>query len=165
MDVFKSFHLGLCHLQLYNRIPIALWRDVQVTFCFPLDKLAQHPYYVAAWHLLLLLPQWCLILSFCGGTTRHREIQIRLKCFLINDWENLWAQVLAISLSSIPFPQHDLPTHKNMFHNFSLWPCRGIFLSSCVLAPFSLAPMSFDTTLALTALHLESNGYNLFFFE
>jgi hypothetical protein len=30
------------------------------------------------------------------------------------------------------------------------------------LAPFSLAPMSFDTTLALTALHLDLDGYILF---
>jgi len=33
------------------------------------------------------------------------------------------------------------------------------------LAPFSLAPMSFDTTPALTALHLESYNYFPLFFE
>jgi hypothetical protein len=31
------------------------------------------------------------------------------------------------------------------------------------LTPFSLAPTSFNTTLAFTALHLELDGYSLFF--
>jgi hypothetical protein len=33
------------------------------------------------------------------------------------------------------------------------------------LAPFSLTPTFSDTTSALTALHLESNGYFSFFLE
>ncbi len=57
LDVPESFHLGLCHPCLNNHIPIALLCDVQMAFCFPLDKLMQDPYNVAAWNLLLLLPQ------------------------------------------------------------------------------------------------------------
>jgi hypothetical protein len=34
-----------------------------------------------------------------------------------------------------------------------------------VLAPFFLTPMSFDTTLALTTLHLKSYGYFPFFLK
>jgi hypothetical protein len=56
LDVLGSFHLGFCHPQLYNCIPTTLQRDVQMAFCFPLDKLAQDPYDVATWHLFLLLP-------------------------------------------------------------------------------------------------------------
>jgi hypothetical protein len=60
-----------------------------MAFCFPLDKLAQYPYDVVAWHLLLLLPQWCLVLPTQRGAIGHKEMMIRLKCFLTNDWENL----------------------------------------------------------------------------
>jgi hypothetical protein len=60
-----------------------------VAFHFPLDKLTQDPYDVAAWHLFLLLFQWCFILPPHGGATGHREMQIQLKHFLVNDWKNL----------------------------------------------------------------------------
>jgi hypothetical protein len=39
LNVLRSFHLGLCCLHLYNRIPTILQRDVQVAFRFSLDKL------------------------------------------------------------------------------------------------------------------------------
>ncbi len=42
--VLRSFHFGFCHSRLYNHIPTALRHDVQVAFCFPLDKLTQDPY-------------------------------------------------------------------------------------------------------------------------
>jgi hypothetical protein len=74
---------------LYNRIVFTLQRDVQVAIHFPLDKLAQYPYDVAAWHLLLLLPQWCFVLPPHGEAVGHREMQIQLKCFLAIDWVNL----------------------------------------------------------------------------
>jgi hypothetical protein len=70
---------------LYNRIPIALQRDVQAVFHFPLDNLAHDPYNMVVWHLLLLLPQWCLILPLHGGATGHREMQIQLRHFLTCD--------------------------------------------------------------------------------
>jgi hypothetical protein len=54
-------------------------------FHFPLDKLAQHPYDVVAWYLLLLLPQWCFVLPPHGGAMGHNEMQIQLKCFLAID--------------------------------------------------------------------------------
>jgi hypothetical protein len=49
----------------------------------------QDPYDVVAWHLLFLLPQWCLVLPLRGKTMGHREMQIQFKRFLIGDWENL----------------------------------------------------------------------------
>jgi hypothetical protein len=39
------------------------------------------------------------------------------------------------------------------------------FLIAPILAPFSLAPMSFDTTLIIFALHHESNGFFPFFLK
>jgi hypothetical protein len=77
MDVLGFFHLDFCQPRLYNYIPIALQRDVQVAFHFPLDKLTQDPYDVVIWHLLLLLPQWCFTLLTCGGVTWHKETQIQ----------------------------------------------------------------------------------------
>jgi hypothetical protein len=53
--------------------------------------------------------------------TKHKEAWIQFKSFLANNWENLQeefflqAQVLSTSLSSILFPQHDLPIHKCLF--------------------------------------------------
>jgi hypothetical protein len=55
----------------------------------------------------------------------------------------------------VPFPQHDLPVHKRLLFGH----VGEYFNVTCTLAPFPFAPMSFDTTLVLTALHLESNGY------
>jgi hypothetical protein len=61
---------------MYNRIHATLRRDVQMTFHFPLDKLTQNPYDVVVWHLLFLLPQWCLVFPLCGGAMGHKEMQI-----------------------------------------------------------------------------------------
>jgi hypothetical protein len=60
----------------------------------------------------------------------------------------------------MPFPQHDPPSHKCLFHSL-VFGCAGkfYFKATYALAPFSLAPTSFDTTLTLITLHLESNGY------
>jgi hypothetical protein len=67
------------------------------------------PYNVVAYHLLFLLPQWCLALPLRGGATGHKEMWIQLKHFLASDWENLqeefflWAQALSANLNSILF--------------------------------------------------------------
>jgi hypothetical protein len=53
---------------------IVFQSDVQVAFSFPLDKLAQDPYDVVAWHLLLLLSQWCFVLTLYGKATWHKEM-------------------------------------------------------------------------------------------
>jgi len=142
-----------------------------MTFCFPLDKLVQYPYNVPTWHLLLLLPQWCFTLLPHGQAIKHKETRIRLKHFLTNQWENLQdefflrAQVLLTNSSSTPFPQHDPLTHECLFHNLALGRAREYSWAAHILAPFSLTPTSFDTILALIALHLESNGYFPFFFK
>ncbi len=60
-----------------------------MVFRFPLNKLAQDPYDVGVWHLLLLIPQWCFVLPPRGGEMGHREMQIRFKCFLACNYENL----------------------------------------------------------------------------
>ncbi len=72
--------------------------------------------------MLFLLPQWCLILPPRDKATKHKVMQVQLKHFLVGDWENLqefflWAQVLATSLNSMPFPQHDPPIHKCFLHS------------------------------------------------
>jgi len=36
LDLFDTFHLGLCWPHLYVRIPFALWQKVQLTFHLPL---------------------------------------------------------------------------------------------------------------------------------
>ncbi len=75
------------------------------------------------------------------------------------NWENLQeefffqAQVLLVSLSSIPFPQHDLPIHKRPFRNLAIGHAAEYFRAARVLAPFSLTPTSSNTTSALTTLH------------
>ncbi len=94
-----------------------------MAFCFPLDKLAQGPYDVATWHLLLLLPQWCFVLPLHGKAIGHNEMQIQLKCFLASGWKNLHefiflqAQALMASLNLMLLPQHDLLAHKHLLHN------------------------------------------------
>jgi hypothetical protein len=57
-----NFLLGFVKLQLYSCIPIALKQEVQLTFKFPLDYIAQNLSDVVAWHLFLLFPHWCLLL-------------------------------------------------------------------------------------------------------
>jgi hypothetical protein len=92
-------------------------------------------------------------------------MQIRFKRFLASDWENLeeefflQAQALSTSSSSIPFPQHDPPTHKRLFCNVTFGLIREYFQVVCILAPFSPTPKSFDTTSTFTTLHPKLNGY------
>ncbi len=74
-------------------------------------------------------------------------------------------KVLLTNSNSIIFPQHDPPTHKRLFHSLTLGRAREYSQTIYVLAPFSLAPMSFNTTSTLTTLHFESNGYFPLFLE
>ncbi len=75
------------------------------------------------------------------------------------------AQALLTSSSSIPFPQHDLLTHKNLFYSLTLGHAREYSQATCALAPFSPALTSSDTTSTLTTLHPKANGYFPFFLE
>jgi len=45
-----------------------------MAFRLPLNKLTQDPSDVGAWPLILLLPQWCLVLPPHGKATGHREM-------------------------------------------------------------------------------------------
>jgi len=144
-----------------------------MTFCFPLDKLAYDSCNVAAWHLHLLLPQWCFVLPLCGGVIRHTEMWIQFKCFIVNDWENLqeefflWGQALSANSNIIPFPQHDPPIHKHLLRNLALgcaWEYSWATHVSKRWDHFLSHPTSSNTTLALTTLHLKSNGYFPFYF-
>jgi predicted ester cyclase len=47
-----------------------------MTFDFPLDKLAQDPDDVVAWHLFLCYPNGVLTLPPCGKTTWHNEMDL-----------------------------------------------------------------------------------------
>jgi hypothetical protein len=49
--------------------------------------------------------------------------------------------------------------------SFALGHVRKYFQTSCVLAPFFLAPMSSHTTSTFIALHLELDRYFPLFFE
>ncbi len=95
----------------------------------------------------------------------HRETHIQVKRFLACNWENLHekfilrAQVLMTNLNSIPFPQHDPPTHKCLFRNLVLGHAREYSWAICVLALFFLKPTSSNTTSIFIALHPKSNGY------
>jgi hypothetical protein len=89
IECHEVLSFSLCHIWLYNCIPIVLWRDVQVAFCFPLDKLMQDLYNVVAWHLFFLLPKWCLTLSLHSGEKKHRETWIWLKHFSTCNWEKI----------------------------------------------------------------------------
>jgi hypothetical protein len=65
----------------------------------------------------------------------------------------------------MPFPQHDPLTYKCFLHNIIVG-CVGEYsITTHTLAPFSFAPTSPDTTLALTTLQPKSNGYFLFFLK
>jgi hypothetical protein len=72
----------------------------------------------------------------------------------------LRAQALSTNSNSIPFPQHDLPTHKRLFPSSTLG-CAGEYL----WAACALASTSFNTTSAFTTLHLELDGYFSLFLE
>jgi hypothetical protein len=63
------------------------------------------------------------------------------------------------------FPQHDPLIHKCFFHDLIFGRVGEYFKTTHTLAPFSHAPMSFNTTSAFTTLHPKSNGYFLFFLE
>jgi hypothetical protein len=77
----------------------------------------------------------------------------------------LRSQVLETSLTLVLHPQHDPITFKHLLHSLVLGHAREYFRTIQVLAPFSLALTSFETTLTLTTLHLESNGFFLLFLE
>jgi len=77
----------------------------------------------------------------------------------------LRAQVLAISLTLMFLSQHDPTIHKHLFRSLVLGHAREYFRTTQVLAPFSLAPTSFETILVLTNLHLESYGFFSLFLE
>ncbi len=115
--------------------------------------------------MIFLLPQWCFVLPPYGRAMGHREMWIQLKCFLVSDYENLQEKIflrtqsLAKSSNLVPFPQNDPTTHKRLFPILILKCLREYSRATHALAPFSPTPMSFDTTLVLTALHPESNGY------
>lgn len=78
------------------------------------------------------------------GVTKHKEMWIQVKRFVIGDWENLqekfflWAQALVASSSSMPFPQHDPLAHKHFVHNLVLGHVGEYFQVAHVLAPFFL---------------------------
>jgi hypothetical protein len=58
-----------------------------------------------------------------------------------------------------PVSPHDPPTHKRLLRNLALGYAGEYFCVVRTLAPFSLTPMSSDTTLILIALHFKSDGY------
>ncbi len=75
------------------------------------------------------------------------------------------AQVFLTNSNSIPFPQHDLPTHKHLFRSLALGCIKEYFWVAHVLAPFFPTPTSFDTTSTFTALHPNLDGYFPLFFN
>jgi len=77
----------------------------------------------------------------------------------------LQAQLLSTNSNSIPFPQYDPPTHKHLLHSLNFGYAKEYSWAVHTLAPFSLAPTSFNTTSALTTLHPKSNGYFSLFLE
>jgi len=78
---------------------------------------------------------------------------------------SLQAQALVTSSNSVPFPQQDPPTHKQNFCSLFFGCAREYSRATHALAPFSLTPTYFNTTLSLIALHLNSNGYFPFFLK
>jgi hypothetical protein len=72
---------------------------------------------------------------------------------------------LVTSLKSAPLPQLDPLAHKHLLNRLVFGHAGEYFKATCTLAPFSLTPMSFNTTSALVTLHLESNGYFPLFLE
>ncbi len=75
------------------------------------------------------------------------------------------AQALATSSNLMPLPQHDPPTHKHFFCSIIIGRAREYFKATYALAPFSLTPTSSNTTLILTTLHPDLDGYFLFFLK
>ncbi len=74
----------------------------------------------------------------------------------------LQAQALATNSNLMPLAQRDPPIHKHIFHNLILGCARKYFQTTHILAPFFPTPVSFDTILALTTLHFESNNFFMF---
>jgi hypothetical protein len=70
-----------------------------MVFHFPLHNLTHDLYNMVAWHFLLLLPQWCLILPLHGRVTRHGEMQIQLRHFFNMGLRKLARRVFFSSLS------------------------------------------------------------------
>jgi hypothetical protein len=111
-------------------------------------------------------------ISFCPFVVGWQGIGKRgLKRILIGDRENLqeefslWAQALATNSSSIFLPQHDLLIHKHLLGILILGCVGEYFRTMHTLAPFFHAPISFNTTSTLIALHLKLDGYFLSFFK
>jgi len=52
-----------------------------------------------------------------------------------------------------------------LLYSLALGCAEEYFQATSILAPFFLTPMFFDTTSILTVVHLESNGYFLFFLK
>jgi hypothetical protein len=77
----------------------------------------------------------------------------------------LQAQALAVSLSLMPFPQHNPLVRKRLLRSLVLGHVGEYFKTTHALAPFFNAPMSFNITLTFTTLHPKSNGYFLLFLE
>jgi hypothetical protein len=117
-----------------------------MAFHFPLDKLMQDPYNVTIWHLLLFLPQWCLVLPPHDGVIGQKETRFQLKHFLTSNWENLQKEfflrtlALLANSNSIFFPQCDPPTHKHLFCSLTLGRAREYFRVVRTLAPFFPTP-------------------------
>jgi len=63
------------------------------------------------------------------------------------------------SPSLVSLPQHDPPTHKRLLYSLVFGRVKGILLSNLCFGTIFPAPMSFNTTLIFTALHLELDGY------
>jgi len=153
-DERTCMHVGLKSHDAISQIPL-------YTLQLYIDKLTQDLYNVVAWHLLFMLPEWCLTLPLRGRVTKHKETWIWVKHFLTSDYENLQKEfffvnpTLSASLTLILFPQHDPPTHKNLFRNLTFGHVRKYSWATHVLAPFFFTAMSFDTTSTLTTLHLE----------
>jgi hypothetical protein len=123
-----------------------------MAFCCLFNKLAHDPYDVVTWCLLLLLPQWCLVLCLEKGGINHRETKIQFKKILVGDGENLedefflWAQTLATISNLMPPIQHDFPTHKCFFHSLVHGHIKKYFKTTHILAPFFHVPTSSNTT-------------------
>jgi hypothetical protein len=71
----------------------------------------------------------------------------------------LQAQVSSANSNSIPFPQHDPPTHKCFLCSLAFGHAWEYIQTTHALAPFSPTPTSSNTTSTFTTLHFKSDGY------
>jgi hypothetical protein len=67
LDPLGTFRWG------FLNILVALKQEMQLTFKFPLNYIAQNLSDVATWHLFLLFPHWCLLLPIRRGHVGHNE--------------------------------------------------------------------------------------------